>query len=79
MESLIMTVAVITVSDRASRGEYEDKSGPVIENLILDAYPHAKIFHTIVPDEQESILKNLNKQIQIHIIFPIYHWYLEVF
>ena len=61
MESSVMTVAVITVSDRASRGEYADKSGPEIEKLILEAYSHASIIRTVVPDEQEAILKSFNK------------------
>ena len=50
-----MIVCVVTVSDRASRGEYEDKSGPAIEQLILDEYPDCQIIREIVPDELESI------------------------
>ncbi len=47
-----MTVTVITVSDRASRGEYEDLSGPEIEKIIKDAYPGCRINRRIVPDEE---------------------------
>ena len=50
-----MTVCVITVSDRASRGEYEDKSGPAIEQLVLETYPECHITRELVPDEIEGI------------------------
>lgn len=33
-----MRVAVVTVSDRASRGEYEDRSGPALEAALREAY-----------------------------------------
>jgi molybdopterin adenylyltransferase len=49
-------VAVITVSDRASRGEYRDLSGPVIETLLKERFPHAEIEREIVPDEREALL-----------------------
>lgn len=29
-----MQIAIVTVSDRASRGEYEDLSGPLIETWL---------------------------------------------
>ena len=50
-----MTVTVITVSDRASRGEYEDLSGPEIEKIILEAYPDCRIRKIIVPDEERPL------------------------
>lgn len=37
-----MRVAVVTVSDRASRGEYEDRSGPALEAALSEAYETAK-------------------------------------
>lgn len=51
-----MKVTVITVSDRASRGEYDDLSGPEIVRLLKEAYPDSRIRKTIVPDEKEDIL-----------------------
>ena len=50
-----MNVAVITISDRASRGEYEDLSGPEIENEIRSRYPTALISRTVVPDDAGEI------------------------
>ena len=46
--------AVITVSDRAFAGAYEDKSGPALCAMLREA--GYEIAHTaIVPDEQERI------------------------
>jgi molybdopterin adenylyltransferase len=55
-----MKVAVITISDRASRGEYEDLSGPEIEKEILVLYPAAVVSRSVVPDEPEAILAELH-------------------
>jgi molybdopterin adenylyltransferase len=51
-----MRIGILTVSDRASRGEYEDRGGPAIvaflrEALSCDWQPHAMV----IPDEQEQI------------------------
>jgi molybdenum cofactor synthesis domain-containing protein len=56
-----VTVAVITVSDRASRGEYEDLSGPEIQSAILARYPGAEISRSVVPDEAAEIRAALEK------------------
>lgn len=50
-----MTVTVVTVSDRASRGEYEDRSGPRIAELVTAHYPTAKLTSVVVPDEVDRI------------------------
>jgi molybdopterin adenylyltransferase len=52
-------VAVITISDRASRGEYEDLSGPEIVQGIATAFPGAEITRRVVPDEEADILAAL--------------------
>lgn len=49
-------IGILTVSDRASRGEYEDRGGPAIraymeDILVIDWSPVARI----VPDEQAQI------------------------
>jgi molybdopterin adenylyltransferase len=51
-----MRIGILTVSDRASRGEYEDRGGPAIvaflrEALSCEWQPHAMV----IPDEQEQI------------------------
>lgn len=54
-----MKVAVITISDRASKGEYEDLSGPEIERLLNDLIPGAVVYKCIIPDNRNEILKAL--------------------
>ena len=47
--------AVVTVSDTASRGEKEDKSGRfLIEKL--EKAGHEKVYYTVVPDEKMEIV-----------------------
>jgi molybdopterin adenylyltransferase len=55
-----VTVAVITISDRASRGEYEDLSGPEIEREVRTRYPSAAVTRSVCPDEPEAILAELH-------------------
>lgn len=49
-------IGVLTVSDRASRGEYEDKGGPAAEDWIHRCLtsPH-RVLRRIVPDGVESV------------------------
>jgi len=54
-------VSVITISDRASRGEYEDRSGAEIECLLREKFPEAEMSRDIVPDEPESITAAFRK------------------
>lgn len=56
-----MKVTVITISDRASRGIYEDLSGPVIEKMLKEGIADVDVSKVIVPDEKEEILKALKK------------------
>ncbi|MFN8257937.1 MAG: MogA/MoaB family molybdenum cofactor biosynthesis protein [Bacteroidales bacterium] len=58
-----LRIKVITLSDRASRGEYEDLSGPEIVN-ILKEYFKEKAWNTeisleLIPDDQEKLEKKL--------------------
>ena len=50
-----MTVTVLTISDRASRGIYADRSGPAIEEVLRARFPSAVLRREIVPDEPEQI------------------------
>ena len=51
-----MTVSVITISDRASRGEYPDRSGPQIVSILREAFPEARVATEVVPDEAQAIV-----------------------
>jgi molybdopterin adenylyltransferase len=50
-----LTVTVLTISDRASRGIYEDRSGPAIEEVLRARFPSVVVRRQIVPDEPEQI------------------------
>ncbi|TSA38896.1 MAG: MogA/MoaB family molybdenum cofactor biosynthesis protein [Porphyromonadaceae bacterium] len=51
--------AVITLSDRASRGEYEDLSGPAITAMIREFFAeksiNAEIENVIIPDDPKRL------------------------
>ncbi|MCP5107157.1 MAG: MogA/MoaB family molybdenum cofactor biosynthesis protein [bacterium] len=55
-----MEIAVITISDRAFRGEYQDMSGPTIVELISDSSINADLTLTIVPDTTIQIKKAIH-------------------
>ena len=50
---------IITLSDRASKGEYEDKSGPQITKHLLEHYNKSnhlfEAVKTIIPDDAEQL------------------------
>ena len=51
---------VLTASDRASSGEYEDLSGPAIESFLQQAITSPwEIERMVVPDEKDSIASSL--------------------
>ena len=52
------TAAVITVSDKASRGERIDTSGPAVRKILEDA-GFAVCYTSIVPDEKDQIRAEL--------------------
>ena len=57
-----ITVGVLTVSDRASRGDYEDLTGPSIEVALLDSLATADtavevVVRAVVPDEFDRIVE----------------------
>lgn len=54
-------VGILTISDRGSAGVYQDKSGPVIRQIITEKL-HAEVVQTaIIPDELEGIKSTLLK------------------
>ena len=61
----IIKTMIITLSDRASRGEYEDKSGPLLEKLAEGFFKsknrHYHIDKMIIPDQEEDLSKLLKK------------------
>ncbi len=59
-------IGIVTVSDRASRGEYEDKGGPAIQSWLERGLSSPwQAVSRLVPDEQpevEAVLKELCDQ-----------------
>jgi molybdenum cofactor synthesis domain-containing protein len=58
-ENTIRT-GILTISDRGYRGEYEDLSGPVIRQLVVERLGAAVEQEAIVPDERETIAATLS-------------------
>ena len=50
-----LAFTVITVSDRASRGEYPDRSGPAIVEALREAFPESRVEARIVPDDEQAL------------------------
>ncbi|MDQ2178836.1 MOSC domain-containing protein [Marinifilum sp. D714] len=61
----VIKTMIITLSDRASRGEYADKSGPLTEKLCQDFYKSRNrqysIEKHIIPDQKEELAMLLDK------------------
>ena len=61
----VFTITIITLSDRASRGEYEDRSGPRIKELLEEFLTsHHTLFtihYSLIPDDANQLKVLLNK------------------
>lgn len=49
-------VAILTVSDRAAAGTYDDQSGPLAADLIRASTPWSVVAQSVVPDEFDAIV-----------------------
>ncbi len=56
-----MRIGILTISDRASRGEYEDKSGPALCEMVQKYFGEDVDLTHIVPDEFMEIKRALLK------------------
>jgi molybdopterin adenylyltransferase len=56
----MITVAVLTMSDKGSKGEREDLSGPLIKDMLKGIDAEVK-HYDILPDEKELIKEKLIK------------------
>jgi molybdenum cofactor synthesis domain-containing protein len=59
-----LKVEIFTMSDRASRGEYEDRSGPQVESSLNEFFAgtrwHPAIHRRILPDDADVLRKALD-------------------
>src|SRR3954447_25563024 len=56
-----MLFAVITISDRCSRGEMTDTAGPAVVALLRQQWPDADITTTLLADDEHAIAAELNR------------------
>lgn len=56
-----MRIGILTVSDRASRGEYQDLAGPLIAEIVRSALQAEVEQAAVVPDEQDQIAAMLRR------------------
>jgi molybdenum cofactor synthesis domain-containing protein len=54
----MFTAGILTISDKGSRGERQDKSGEVIHEILSSIDVHVASYD-IVPDEKERIVRKL--------------------
>jgi molybdopterin adenylyltransferase len=55
-------VAIITVSDRASKGLYDDRGGPALK-AAADSYGWKVLGEALVPDEKQDIQRAVREQV----------------
>jgi molybdopterin adenylyltransferase len=56
-----MQVGLLTVSDRGARGEYEDRSGPLLAEIVQSKTPWQVSHRAIVPDELDEVAETLRR------------------
>lgn len=54
-----MQIGILTVSDRGARGDYEDRSGPILADIVQSKTPWQVTHRAIVPDVQLEIADTL--------------------
>ncbi len=57
-EKVIYTVAVLTISDKCSKGEREDKSGKIVQEVAVNI-PGEVVKYEVIPDEPEMIKERI--------------------
>ena len=55
----MIQVGILTLSDRGAAGEYEDRSGPIISDLVVDRLGAQVVAYTVIPDEFDRIRNTL--------------------
>ncbi len=58
----MLKIGIVTMSDRASAGIYEDKSGKEIENFLKENIQNEyQIIYRLIPDDFDTIVKTLKE------------------
>jgi molybdopterin adenylyltransferase len=59
-------VGILTLSDRGAAGEYEDRSGPVIRELVVEQLAAEVALYRVIPDDFERIRDTLAAWVDEH-------------
>jgi molybdopterin adenylyltransferase len=59
-----MLMAVLTVSDRCSKGQMTDTAGPAVVHILSRQYPEARVDAAIVPDDEDAIIEKIEQWIK---------------
>jgi len=61
----MLKIGIVTISDRASEGIYEDKSGAEIKNYLQENIKNEfEVEYILIPDEFDEIVNSLNKLVE---------------
>jgi len=61
----MLKIGIVTMSDRASAGIYEDKSGKEIENFLKENITNEyEIIYKLIPDEFDKIVSTLKELVE---------------
>ncbi|MBX3744617.1 MAG: MogA/MoaB family molybdenum cofactor biosynthesis protein [Verrucomicrobiae bacterium] len=63
MQAMQIDVGIVTISDRASRGDYEDLGGPALREA-AGGYGWRVLAEDLVPDERREIQRAIRAQIE---------------
>ncbi len=62
----MVKIGIVTMSDRASEGIYEDKSGREIEKFLKENITNSyEIIYRLIPDDYEKIIDTLNELVNL--------------
>ena len=62
----MVKIGIVTISDRASAGIYEDKSGKEIEKFLKENITNEfKIIYRLIPDDYQKIVDILNELVNM--------------
>ena len=62
----MLKIGIVTISDRASAGIYEDKSGLEIEKFLKEQITNKfEILYRLIPDDYEKIVKTLKELVEL--------------
>ena len=63
-----MKLLVITLSDRATRGEYEDRSGPEIESILRSTFQPLEVERVLIGDEPDQLQEQIRRTAEFDVI-----------